>query len=125
MTSSSSASPRSSLRSLSCNAQPRFQRVAVDATVLQVELVGEILDIVDGLARNEPKRGGLAASPVLLARPRLRELGVGRLDRARVLERLALLLLSEHLEDHVASTSSRTQRSWSRKRLRRARRSAE
>src|SRR5205807_6037582 len=111
--SSSSASPsRCSFTGL---LQAGLDRVAVDAAVLQVELVGPLLDVADRVAGNEPERDRLAAPAVLLARPGLREVRVGRLDRAGVLERLALALPAKDLVDHAASTASRTHRSRSRK----------
>src|SRR6516225_2334650 len=118
--SSSSAIARSCCCScaLTCLLQPCLDRVAVDAAVLEVELVGPVLDVADLVAWHEPQRHGLAAAAVLLARPRLREVGVGSDDRAGVLERLALPLAPEHFEDgmaHAASTTSRTHCSWSRK----------
>src|SRR5439155_9916005 len=115
---------RSERRSFTCLLQPHLERIPVDAAVLEVELVGEVVHFVDGVARHEPQRLRLAAATVLLARPRFREGGVGRVDRARMLERLALLLASEHFEDHAAS-ASRTHRSCSRKRRRSSSRSAE
>src|SRR5579884_365431 len=105
--------------------QPCLDRVAVDAAVLEVELVRPVGDLVHGVARHEPERGRLAPAAVLLARPRLRELRVGRDDRPGVLERLALPVLPEDLVHHqAASRTSRTQRSCSRKRLRNSSRSA-
>src|SRR5580765_8358049 len=104
--------------------QTRFDRVAVDAAVLEVELVGPVADDVHRVARHEPERDRLAAAAVLLARPRLRELGVGRDDGAGVLERRAAPVLAEHLENHAASTASRTHCSCSRNRARNASRSA-
>src|SRR5690348_8672366 len=102
MVSSSSARPsRSSFTRL---LQACLDRVAVDAAVLEVELVGPVLDVVDRIARNEPQRNRLAAAAVLLARPRLCELGVGRDDRTGVLERLALPFLTEDFVDHAANT---------------------
>src|SRR5262249_29110269 len=77
-----------------------------------------------GVARDEPERLRLASAPELLARPRLGERGVRRVDRAGVLERLPLLLLAEDLVDQAA-TASRTQRSCSRKRRRSSSPSAE
>src|SRR6185312_14878486 len=85
---------------LTCLLQSRLDRVAVDAPVLQVELVRPLRDAVDRVARDEPQSLRLAAPAVLLARPRLGEGRVGRLDRAGVRERLAALLLPEDLEDH-------------------------
>src|SRR6185437_1846795 len=97
-TSSSSASPSSS--SFTCLLQARLDRVAVDAPVLEIELVRPVVDHVHGIARHEPERDRLAAPAVLLARPCLREVDVRRDDGARVLERLALPILPEHLVDH-------------------------
>src|SRR5206468_3326590 len=92
-TSSSSASPSRS--SFTCFLQSRLDRVAVDPAVLEVELVGPVIHDVYGGARHEPERDRLAAAAVLLARPRLRELGVGRHDRPRMLEGLAAAVLPE------------------------------
>src|SRR5437588_10720853 len=140
MTSSSSASPSSSSRSMVTSPhltralplsssftgllQAGLDRVAVDAAVLEIELVRPVLDAVDRVARHEPQRNRLAAAPVLLARPRLRELHVGRDDRAGVLERLTVALSAKDLVDHAARTESRTHCSWSRNRRRNARRSS-
>src|SRR6201993_1435108 len=96
-TSSSSASP-SSACSFTSLLQPCLDRVAVDAAVLEVELVSPVLDVADRVARDEPECDRLAAPAVLLARPGLREVRVRRDDRARVLERCAALLLAEDLE---------------------------
>src|SRR5215831_16344312 len=107
--------------------QTCLDRVAVDAAVLEVELVGPVLDVADLVARHEPEGDRLAAAAVLLTRPRLREVGVGSDDRAGVLERLALPLAPEDLEDriaHAAKTTSRTHCSCSRKRFRSASRSS-
>src|SRR3954447_18291565 len=90
MTSSSSASPSSS--SFTCLLQARFDRVAVDAAVLEVELVCPVLDVVDRVARDEPQRHRLGAASVLLARPHLRELRVRCDHRACVLEGLTVAL---------------------------------
>src|SRR5690242_19932078 len=125
-TSSSSARP-SSACSFTSLLQPGLDRVAVDAAVLQVELVGPVLDVVDRVARDEPERDGLAAAAVLLARPGLGEVRVRSDDRAGVLERCAALLLAEDLPDrmaHAARTASRTHCSCSRKRRRNASRSS-
>src|SRR5690242_12749269 len=87
-TSSSSAiASRSCARSLTRLLQLFLQGVAVHAVVIAIELVDEVLDRVQRLARRDPERRRLAAAPVLLARVRLCELLVGRLDRAGVLER--------------------------------------
>src|SRR5436190_1032854 len=103
MSSSSASSSRTSAR-LRSNAFPdlgesALDRVAVDAAVLEVELVRPVVDAPDRVARHEPERDRLAAPAVLLAGPRLGELRVGRGDRARVLERLPFSLLPEDLVD--------------------------
>src|SRR5436309_1557373 len=100
--------------------QAGLDRVAVDAAILEIELVGPVADDVHRVARHEPERDRLAAPAVLLARPRLRELRVRRLDRAAVLERLPLAVLAEHFPDHAARNASRTHCSCSRKRARNA-----
>src|SRR6478609_8219046 len=126
-TSSSSARP-SSACSLTCLLQSGLDGVAVDAAVLEAELVGPVLDVADRVARDEPERDRLAAPAVLLAGPRFCEVRVGSDYRARVLEGGSALLLAEDLPDrmlvHAARTASRTHCSWSRKRRRRASRSA-
>src|SRR5499427_2950922 len=113
-TSSSSARP-SSACSFTSLLQACLDRVAVDAAVLEVELVRPVLDVVDRVAWDEPERDRLAAPAVLLACPRLREVGVGGHNRAGVLERGAALLLAEDLPNrmtcrvsHAARTMSRT-----------------
>src|SRR5260370_11807307 len=94
MISSSSARPsRSSFTRL---LQAALDRVAVDAAVLEIELVGPIADDVHRVARYEPQRNRFAAAAVLLPRPRLRELRVGPLDRAGRLQRLALSVSAVH-----------------------------
>src|SRR5439155_26362089 len=103
--------------------QPTLGRAAVNAAVLEVELVGPVLDGADRFARDGPERDRLAAAAVLLARPRLGEARVGRDDRAGVLERLAFPLPAKDLVDHAASTTSRTHCSRSRKPRRKASRS--
>src|SRR5215470_8983092 len=95
-TSSSSARP-SSACSFTSLLQARLDGVAVDPAVLEVELVGPVLDVADRVARDKPEGDRLAAPAVLLARPGLREVGVGRDDRAGILERGAALLLAEDL----------------------------
>src|SRR6478752_2138776 len=125
-TSSSSARP-SSACSLTSLLQSGLDRVAVDAAVLEVELVGPVLDVADRVARHEPERDRLPAPAVLLARPGLREVRIGCDDRAGVLEGGAALLLAEDLPDrvaHAASTASRTHCSRSRKPRRNASRSS-
>src|SRR4029077_5008422 len=106
-TSSSSARP-SSACSFTCLLQARLDRVAVDAAVLEVELVGPVLDVADRIAWDEPQSDRLAAPAVLLARPRLREVCVGRDDRPGMLERRAALLLAEDLPDRVRVHAART-----------------
>src|SRR5581483_12512687 len=107
-TSSSSARP-SSACSFTSLLQAGLDRVAVDAAVLEVELVRPVLDVADRVARDEPERDRLAAPAVLLACPRLGEVRVRSDDRAGVLERLTLPLAPEDLPlVHAASTASRT-----------------
>src|SRR4051812_210813 len=125
-TSSSSARP-SSACSLTGLLQAGLDRVTVHAAVLEVEFVGPVLAVADRVARDEPERDRLATPAVLLARPSLREVGVGRDDGPGVLEGAAPLLLAEDLPDGVlahAAKASRTHRSWSRKRRRKASRSS-
>src|SRR5206468_12084149 len=71
----------------------------------------EVLDREDGSARHDPDGLGLVAAPVEVPGVDLRELLVGCLERAGVLERLACTLLAKDLVDHAASarTTSRTQ----------------
>src|SRR5262249_51637306 len=115
-TSSSSARP-SSACSFTSLLQAGLDRVAVDAAVLEVELVRPLLDVADRVARDEPERHRLAAPSVLLACPGLREVRIGSDDRPGVLERCPPFLLAEYLPDrvlaHAASTASRTHCSWS------------
>ena len=85
--------------------QPRLDRVAVDAAVLQVELVRPVVHLVDRRARHQPERRRLASPAVLLARLGVGERGVRRDDRPGVLERLPLALLAEDLEDAHALRS--------------------
>src|SRR3954454_15500904 len=125
-TSSSSARP-SSACSLTSLLQSGLDRVTVHAAVLEVEFVGPVLDVADRVARDEPERDRLATPAILLARPCLREVGIRRDDRAGVLEGAAALLLAEDLPHVVlahAAKASRTHRSWSRKRRRKASRSS-
>src|SRR2546429_1506121 len=98
ITSSSSASSRSCV--FTRLLQAGLDRVAVDTAILEVELVRPLRHGVDRVARHEPERDRLAAPAVLLARPRLRKLRVGRLDRASVLERLPFAILAKDLPDH-------------------------
>src|SRR5262249_3077981 len=129
-TSSSSARP-SSACSFTCLLQACLDRVAVDAAVLEVELVGPVLDVADRVARDEPARDRLAAAARLLASPGPGEVRVGSDDRTGVLERGTALLLAEDFPNwmprrvaHAARTMSRTHCSWSRKRRRNASRSS-
>ncbi len=117
-------------RLLTSFAQPRLDRVAVDAAVLHLELVRELLDLAHGVSRDEPQGDRLLSPPVLLARVDLGETLVGRRHRSGVLERLALPLLPEDLEHHLAhaasaSTTRSTQATSSRESLRKASRSSE
>src|SRR5581483_7661725 len=109
--SSSASSSRIRARSFTRLLQPCLERVAVDATVLEVELVGEVVHLVQRVAGDEPQRLGLAAPAVLLSRPRLGETRIGRLDGAGVLERLAPALLAEDLVDHAALPTAMRSRS--------------
>src|SRR5215470_9972056 len=94
---SSSSARLSSACSFTSLLQAGLDRVAVDAAVLEVELVRPVLDVADRVARDEPERDRLAAPAVLLARPGLREVRVRSHDRAGVLERCPSLLLTEDL----------------------------
>src|SRR3954452_13135986 len=87
---------------------PEFllERIAVDPVVVLLQLVGEVVDLVHGLTGDDPEGRRLAAATVLLARVRLRERLVRRLDRAGMSERLPLPLLPEDLVDHAASAST-------------------
>src|SRR6478672_1956192 len=69
-TNSSSAIWSSCSRSLTCLPELRLQRVAVDPVIVAPELVDEVLDLGDFLARDDPERGRLASPPVLLVRVR-------------------------------------------------------
>src|SRR3954451_22769542 len=119
-TSSSSARP-SSACSFTSLLQTGFDRIAVDAAVLQAELVGPVFDVADRVARDEPQRDRLGSAAVLLACPHLGEVRIGRDDRAGVLERLAAPFLAADLVDHGAITPSHTPFSCSRKRRPKAR----
>src|SRR5690348_6233267 len=104
--SSSASSSRSCARSFTRLLEPFLDRVAVDAAVLEVELVHELGELVDRLARHEPERLGLTPAAVLLARVDLCELPVGRRDRAGVLHGRALTFAAKDLVDHAASAST-------------------
>src|SRR5581483_7348378 len=97
--SSSASSSRIRARSFTSLLQPHLERVAVDAAVLEVELVREVVHLVHRLARHEPERLRLAAPAELLARPCLGERRVRRLDGPCVCERLPLPLLPKNLPD--------------------------
>src|SRR5512132_1001285 len=104
--SSSSAISRSCARSLTRLPQLLLERIAVDAVVVPLQLVDELVDLVHGLAWDDPERDRLAPPPELLPRVPLGELLVRRLDRAGVRERLALPFLPEDFVDHAASGST-------------------
>src|SRR6478752_2184781 len=125
-TSSSSAIASSSACSLTCLLQLCLQRVAVDPVVVLAQLVGEVLDLPDRLARDDPERHGLASPAVLLVCVRVREGRIGCRDGAGVLERLPFALLAENLVDHAASAriAFRTQAVSSREMRRNSSRSA-
>src|SRR5262249_43934272 len=113
--SSSSAISRSSCaRSFTSLLELLFQRVAVDAVVVPVQFVDELGDPHDRAALDHPERDRLAAPAVLLPGVRLGEARVRRLDRAGVLEGLALALLPEDFVDHAARRTERTQAEFSR-----------
>src|SRR5215210_2119790 len=101
ISSSSASSSRSCARALTCLLQPRLDRVTVDAAVLEVELVRELLDRVDRAAGDDPERDRLLTARVELTRICVRELAVRRVERAAVDERLSLALLPEDLPDHL------------------------
>src|SRR6266540_3577890 len=61
-----------------------LQRIAVDAVVVALELVDELVDLVHRLARHDPQRDRLAAPAKLLARVPVGVLRIGRLDRPRM-----------------------------------------
>src|SRR2546423_726984 len=106
-TSSSSAICRSSRdRAFTCLLELRLQGIAVDPVVVALQLVHELVDLVDGVPRDDPERDRLAAPAVLLAGVQLRERRVRSWQRPGVLEGLALPLPPEHLEDQAASAST-------------------
>src|SRR2546426_10307577 len=100
---SSSSAISSSACSFPRFSQLRLQRVAVHPVVVLAQLVDEVLEDADRLARHGPEGDGLAAAPELLVRVRVGEGLVRRVDRAGVLKRIALALLPEDLVDHAAS----------------------
>src|SRR5262249_29264327 len=104
ISSSSAISSRSCCScSVTCLLELCLQRVAVDAVVVAVELVDELVDLDDGVARDDPQRRRLPAATVLFARVNVGKIAIGSFDRAGVRERRALPLLTEDLEDHAAS----------------------
>src|SRR5262245_30202286 len=107
---SSSSAISSSACALTSLLQLLLERITVDAVVVPLELVDELVDLVHGLARHDPQSDRLPAPAVLLARVPLGELLVRRLDRAGVRERLPFSLLTKNLVDHAASgrTTRRT-----------------
>src|SRR5512133_804348 len=113
--------------SFTCLLELLLERVAVDAVVVAVQLVGKVLDLDDRLARDHPERRRFPAPSVLLPGVDVGELAVGRLDGAGVLERLPFPLLAEDLVDHAASASTtlRTHAELSRARRRRSSRSCD
>src|SRR3954471_20051444 len=86
----SSSSAISSNERISCSVtgllELLLERVAVDAVVVPVQLVDEVVDLDDGRARNDPEPGRLATPPVLFTRVHVGEVVIRRLDRAGVLE---------------------------------------
>src|SRR4051794_24208899 len=110
----SSSSAISSRRCCSCSftclLQLLFERIAVDAVVVAVELVDELVDLDHGLPWDDPEGRRLPASAVLLARVHVREVVVRRLDRAGVLQSLPLAFLTKDFVDHYAAWASRTLR---------------
>src|SRR5215207_215194 len=80
-----------------------LQRVAVHAAVIAIEHVSHVRveNLLDGLTRDDPERERLVATSVQLARVRLGESEVRRLERASVLERRTLPLLPKNFPDHL------------------------
>ena len=107
--------------------QPRLDRVAVDAAVLHLELVRELVDLAAppraGRARARPTPVGARTARARRSRRTARPAR----HRARVLERLPLPLLPKDLEDHAASASTTcsTQATSSRESRRKASRSSD
>src|SRR4029079_12395451 len=87
----SSSSAISSNSSLTCLLQLLLERIAVDAVVVPVQLVDELLDPHDRPALDHPERDRLAAAAELLARVRLGKVLVGGLDRGGGVGGLALV----------------------------------
>src|SRR4051812_31358178 len=129
--SSSSAAARTTsvrlgARALTRLPEPRLERVAVDAAVVALELVDELIDRPHLAARDEPQRPRLVAAAVELVRVGPRERLVGCLERPGVGERGSVPFLPEDLPDHAASASTarRTQALAARMHLRSSSRSA-
>src|SRR5512132_225343 len=80
ISSSSAISSSSVARALTRLPQLLLERIAVHAVVVAVQLVDELLDPHDRVASDHPEGDRLAAAAVLLARVRLCETLVGRLD---------------------------------------------
>src|SRR5262249_12747338 len=112
-------------RSFTCLLQLLLQRVAVDAVIVAVQLVDELVDLDHRASRQDPERRRLAAPSVLLAGVYIREVVVGRLDRAGVLQRLSFPFLAKDFVNQAASTISRTHAEFSRARRRRSSRSCD
>src|SRR5712691_5256312 len=100
---SSSSAISSSACAFTCLLQLGFQRIAVDAVVRLVQLVGKVMELMDRVPRHDPQRFRLLTAGVLLVRVRLRKGHVRRVDRPGVRERNAFLLLAEDLVDQAAS----------------------
>src|SRR5262249_14065725 len=77
---SSSSAISSSACAFTSLPQLLLQRIAVDAVVVPLQLVDELVDLVHGLPRDDPQCDRLSAPPVLLAGVPLGELLVRRLD---------------------------------------------
>src|SRR5262245_66652810 len=106
ISSSSAIGSSSSARSLTGLLQLRLERIAIYPVVAALQLVDELVDLVHGLAGDDPECDRLASPSVLLARVPLRELHVRRLDRAGVHERPPLPFLTKDLVHHAASRST-------------------
>src|SRR5438132_1673047 len=101
ISSSSAISSRSFCsRAFTCLLQLLLERVPVDAVVVAVQLVHELVDLDHRVSGDDPQSRGLASSPVLLARIDIGEVVVGCFDGAGVLEGLAFALLPEDFVDH-------------------------
>src|SRR5262245_45671915 len=76
ISSSSAISSRCCARPLTCLLELDLQRVAVDAVVVPLELVDEVVDFVDCASRDDPERLRLLPAAVELTRVLLGELVV-------------------------------------------------